>query len=184
MDDDMFDLFSSPIPDYEEFARTNERIVKQYGNLIMRSAFDEIVAFLSSTKERAIPDDVFKQRINATLKADRIQVLNAEEIVSSIMKYLEPYFGYTIDSMDYHYEEGRKVLWPILARYVDDPARYIDSLFKDITRHFSNQRHISVMDTANVVVSYKRYADLPEEAVVYAVDALFDFFVEKGFIAT
>lgn len=184
MDDDMYELFSRPMSDYEEFARTNERIVKQYGDLIMRSAFDEIVVFLSSTDERAIPDDVFKQRINARLKADKIQVLNAGEIISAIMKYLEPYFGYTIDSMEKYHEEGRKVLWPILARYVDDPARYIDSLFKDIARHFSKQGHISVMETANAVVSYKRYADLPEEAVVYAVDALFDFFVEKGLIAT
>lgn len=184
MDDDMYELFSRPMPDYEEFARTNERIVKQYGDLIMRSAFDEIVVFLSSTDERAIPDDVFKQRINARLKADKIQVLNAGEIISAIMKYLEPYFGYTIDSMEKYHEEGRKVLWPILARYIDDPARYIDSLFKDIARHFSKQGHISVMETANAVVSYKRYADLPEEAVVYAVDALFDFFVEKGLIAT
>jgi hypothetical protein len=168
---------------YSQFAKENKKLIKKYGKTIVHASFYEILTFLSSTNEKAIPIDTIATVINQRLNKIKIHVLNPHEIIKAIMDFLGPFFGFVIDIYENHREDGNKILWPILARYTKNPAQYTDQLFTDIATYFFKQEYASVIETSEFIIQQGTYKELPDEAIWEAVDALYDYFVEKGNIS-
>lgn len=171
---------------YSEFVKENKKLMRKYGKSIIRISFYEILTFLSSTNEKAIPIDTIATVINQRLNENKIHLLDAQEIIKAIMDFIGPFFGFVVDTYKNHRDNGNKILWPILARYIKNPAQYTDQLFTDIAGYFFSHEYISVNEVTEFIVQHynHKYNELPEEAIFEAVDALFDYFTEKGNISS
>ncbi len=99
-----------------------------------------------------------------------------------MMDFISLFYSLEEDSFGRHSDECAKVLWKVLAQYVNNPGDYLEHLTADILHEFASSSSISGEKISLKLQRKKRYRKLPPDAIDDCVMSIFDFFVAKGHI--
>lgn len=167
---------------FEFFLAFNEELSKKYSRKILKTIFTTLTKTIESTDSPEIPLVYLIDKVKEELSRKKLSVLNLEYIIIKMMDYISLFYSLEKDSPTRHQEQCSRVLWKVLAQYVNNTEEYLDHLTSDILKEFESTSSVSVNKIGTKLQRKKRYQKLPPDAIYECVESIFDYFVAKGHI--
>jgi hypothetical protein len=86
--------------------------------------------------------------------------------------------------MAMHRDAVHRLAWSVLARHVEEPARYSGRLADAIIKEFEKSGDVSTADAFASITAMNGFSAIPDEAIEETISASFDYFVNNGMIGT
>ncbi len=173
MDLDLFDLFYI----------YHSGLFEKYDAVILRRVFDVLLDRISTTDEKSFPLSELENAVARDLAGSGIHCIGLAGMIREIMPFICEMEELSVDSFAMHVEDINRLSWSILARHVEAPARYSKRLANAVVRSFSKSGVVSTEDAFMSITAMKSFSEIPEEAIAEAIEAAYDYFVEKGLLA-
>ncbi len=167
---------------FDFFLEWNEELSQQYDSHILHTVFTSLTKAIDSSDSREIPLVYLLDVVKEDLARKKVSVINLEYIVRKMMDCISLFYSLEEDSFERHHAECEKLLWKVLAHYINNPADYLKSLTADILREFASSSNISAGKISAKLQRKKKYRKLPPDAIDDCIVSLFDYFVAKGHI--
>ena len=170
---------------FVDFLNSTEGITDIAPETVLRIAYTEIYRIVFNTEWKELDTGCLIERVNSCLAENRIAYLNSnnvENIISSLMEYFMQFMNIETVSIFDHKDEIKRLVWAVIARYMDPEKELLDDLTLRIMQEFNMRKNIGTTEIAEDIVSQERFAEIPMEVLLDAVNGIFDYLVNEGMI--
>ena len=168
---------------YDRFKLSANEIFTKYDESIIRTVFEDTVAFIQGNEEERFSDADIAEFVRDKLKKQNIFCMSLDPLLLAIMDFLCIELGFTNDSYENHTDMIKKIVWNVLAEKTNDFDNYLNPLTDAVIEEFSACKDsVSSLDIANILFDNPDFSFLSFDILYNIVDTVYDYFLKQKLI--